>query len=194
MAITFTGATISGGITCVTPPILVSLYVWGRQNNGVTGLNNSNTGALASPRQVGAATANDWTVVSDTGTSNAGIINGVRGDGTLWSWGPAAFGSAFSDTINRSSPTQVGILTTWLSTYGGYNTGFAIKTDGTFWSWGLGDSGSLGNNTTARISSPIQVGSLTNWTGKLAGTGSTVLAVKSDGTLPRWGLQVWCCS
>ena len=38
-----------------------------------------------------------------------------------------------------------------------------IKSDGTLWSWGLNTVGQLGNATTTNYSSPIQVGTSTNW-------------------------------
>ena len=47
---------------------------------------------------------------------------------------------------------------------GGRARTHAIKTDGTLWSWGKNDLiGALGLNDLVSRSSPIQVGSLTNW-------------------------------
>jgi len=186
MAITFSGATISGGVGLSGPP-LTYLYAWGA--GASAGLNTSVS--FSSPTQVGTAVLNDWTVVSGAGgTSGTGIVAGVRGDGTLWSWGTGNFyGTAFNDRNFRSSPTQVGTLTTWLSAYGAYVNGFAVKTDGTLWGWGANASGQLGQNNVIARSSPVQIGGLTNWTGKIAGgAGSNaVVAVKSDGTLWSWG-------
>ena len=39
----------------------------------------------------------------------------------------------------------------------------AIKTDGTMWAWGNGPGGQLGQNSMTQYSSPIQVGTDTNW-------------------------------
>lgn len=51
------------------------------------------------------------------------------------------------------------------------------------WVWGAGDSGGLGLNATINRSSPIQLGSLTNWKHGTATNGAT----KTDGTLWTWG-------
>ena len=55
----------------------------------------------------------------------------------------------------------------------------------TLWSWGYNNYGQLGNNTAIHYSSPIQVGSLTNWKQVACGQYHTV-AVKTDGSL-------WSC-
>ena len=39
----------------------------------------------------------------------------------------------------------------------------AIKTDGTLWSWGNNEYGELAQNNLTGRSSPIQIGSETNW-------------------------------
>lgn len=40
----------------------------------------------------------------------------IKTDGTLWSWGFNLFGAlGLNDAVNRSSPVQVGALTTWLT-------------------------------------------------------------------------------
>jgi hypothetical protein len=53
--------------------------------------------------------------------------------------------------------------------------------------WGRGDSGELGNNGLANFSSPIQIGSLTNWS-KVSCSNSFTVSIKTDGTLWSWGL------
>jgi len=39
----------------------------------------------------------------------------------------------------------------------------AIKTDGTLWTWGYNSNGQLGQENLTRYSSPVQVGSETEW-------------------------------
>ena len=114
----------------------------------------------------------------------------------------------------RSSPVQVGVLTTWskISGAGGtyimshppfYNyiqgNSAAITTDGTLWTWGYcGNDGVLGRNSTQPASKPTQVGALTTWSKiNLSGGGSyynggqmvtpCAAAIKTDGTLWTWG-------
>jgi alpha-tubulin suppressor-like RCC1 family protein len=66
----------------------------------------------------------------------------------------------------------------------------AVKTDGTLWSWGWNSDGQLGNGNTTQICSPVQVGSLTDWSserGKFVTDSSASFAIKTDGTLWSWG-------
>ena len=118
--------------------------------------------------------------------------NTIYAGAELWAWGNNANGQIGDGTVvNRSSPVQVGSLTTWsqISSGGGSGaeTGHAIKTDGTLWGWGGNAFGNIGNNTIVSRSSPVQVGSLTNWSHIDAkGTGH-IAAIKTDGTLWTWG-------
>ena len=54
------------------------------------------------------------------------------------------------------------------------------------YAWGSGGSGRLGQNDLISKSSPVQVGSLTNWSDVNTGLAHT-LAIKTDGTLWAWG-------
>lgn len=58
----------------------------------------------------------------------------------------------------------------------------AVKTDGTLWAWGRNWAGQLGDGSTTGKSSPVQVGTATNWQAAAAGYAHTV-AVKTDGAL-----------
>jgi alpha-tubulin suppressor-like RCC1 family protein len=114
----------------------------------------------------------------------------LKTDGTLWAWGSDEEGTMAQSTVNvnKSSPTQIGALTTWASLLpGGTNGGGgAIKTDGTLWMWGPNYDGNLGTNNTVYYSSPVQVGSDTDWS--LGSSGySTTAAIKTNGTLWIWG-------
>lgn len=105
----------------------------------------------------------------------------------LYSWGYNHRGQlGLGDTVDRSSPVQVGI-TEWLTASGGYSWAGAIKTNNTLWTWGNNSAGQLGNGTTGSVfSTPIQVGVYTNWS-QIAAGGNDGLAIKTDGTLWAWG-------
>lgn len=106
---------------------------------------------------------------------------------SLWGWGVGSNGSlGLGNTIDYSSPKQVGALTTWLKIAGGFYFSSAIKTDGTLWTWGRNDFGQLGLSVVTYFSSPRQVGSLTNWS-EIKMSYQHSVAVKTNGTLWTWG-------
>jgi alpha-tubulin suppressor-like RCC1 family protein len=120
------------------------------------------------------------------------MMAAVKTDGTLWVCGngtiKGSLGQGTGGLILVSSPIQVGSLTTWsqvtVAGAGDY-TVFAIKTDGTLWTWGANVSGLQGLGDAIQRSSPVQVGSLTNWASISAG--ASAAALKTDGTLWAWG-------
>ena len=159
------------------------LYSWGQGSNGKTA--QGSTLAYSVPTQVG--TESDWATISIERSSGLG----VKTDGTLWSWGGNAAGQlGHGDIINRSSPTQVGSLTDWAfvaaARLDNSHCG-AIKTDGTLWMWGQSTFGVLGDGTTINKSSPVQVGTDTDWARVVCGHNSNTFAIKTTGTLWAWG-------
>ena len=163
------------------PVLPRELYLTGLNTSGQLGTNDR-TG-LSSPVQVAASST--WTSISPCVSTTLA----VRSDGTLWAWGIATDGKlGTNDVINRSSPVQVGALTNWKIVRGGQAHAGAIKTDGTLWMWGNQYLGRLGNNDGASvdISSPIQIGSDTDWAYVRPSAGANTLFIKTDGTL-------WAC-
>lgn len=136
-----------------------TLWAWGDNSSGQLGLGDAT--ARSSPVQVGLLT--NWRQLA-LGRPNPGVV-AVKTDGTLWAWGYGNDGQlGLGDTAPRSSPVQVGALTTW-SVVAASVAGFrAIKTDGTLWTWGSNTNGQLGLGVdTNHKSSPVQVGSLAIW-------------------------------
>jgi alpha-tubulin suppressor-like RCC1 family protein len=170
-----------------------TLWAWG--SNGAGQLGQGDTTTRYSPTQIGALT--DWASIGAAGS----VGFAVKSNGTLWSWGRNSVGQLGLGTSGpgtyRSSPVQVGALTTWaFVTQGPFNSSshaWATTTAGGLWAWGYNGSGQLGDGTTTSRSSPVQIGALTNWNPNapppglvdlpLAGSTYSSGAVKSDRTL-----------
>ena len=157
-----------------------TLWAWGSNDNGRLGLNN--TTKYSSPTQIGSGS--DWATVSKPPRYMQAAI---KTDGTLWMWGMGNYGQLGQnnngDNHQYSSPVQIP-GTTWKLVCGASQQVHATKTDGTLWSWGRNTSGNLGHNNETNYSSPVQVGSSTDWDIplNLANFGG---GIKTDGSL--WG-------
>ena len=174
--------------TAVTSAIKTdgTLWTWGwgaysQLGNGTLNIDYS------SPIQVGLLT--DWKYVS----VGLDTIHAIKTDGTLWAWGyqgTGGLGVMVSAALGYSSPVQVGSLTNWKQVADTKIEGIlAVKTDGTLWAWGRNYKGLLGLSNLVSYSSPVQVGSLTNWKQVAPGYGA-FMAVKTDGTLWTCGYNV----
>jgi alpha-tubulin suppressor-like RCC1 family protein len=64
----------------------------------------------------------------------------------------------------------------------------AIQSNGTLWAWGNNSLSTLGNNSNAHYSSPIQVGTLSGWS-RISGTLNNSMALQSNGSMWSWGLN-----
>ena len=67
---------------------------------------------------------------------------------------------------------------------------YALKTDGTLWIKGFNTNDYFGLGNTATIPEFIQFGNDTDWTVNIAMSSSFTLAIKSNGTLWGWGVDM----
>ena len=157
-----------------------TLWTWGNnEDEGELGLNNRTN--YSSPVQV---PGTNWALIDSY--YRGGIA--TRTDGTLWTWGlnqRGLIGVPSIGTGSRSSPVQVP-GTSWPTSEqdqlaGGYTWNAAIKTDGTLWAWGSNQDGQLGQNTQGDDrSSPVQIGSETDWDQVTAFGAGTLAAIQKD--------------
>tara|TARA_R100001443_G_scaffold49218_2_gene61550 strand:- start:307 stop:1509 length:1203 start_codon:yes stop_codon:yes gene_type:complete len=174
-----------------------TIWAWGANSYNIWG--NNPAQKFSSPTQIWSGT--DWGQTPGSLATGPGNIGAVKTDGTLWLWGRNWDGSSGQNdtTSPLSSPKQVGTNTTWsglggqqgvIGTAGGMSIK-ALKTDGTMWVWGRNWNGTLGLNQSYSDlngrSSPMQLGTDTNWTNRLSGGGSSCFHIKTDGTLWSWG-------
>ena len=155
-----------------------TLWTWGYNDEGHLGQNN--TTHYSSPVQVPGTTWSNACGDSD--------VLAVKTDGTMWAWGKNSQGQlGLNNRTTYSSPVQVGSDTTWSDQFNTvYSSSGATKTDGTLWAWGYNGQGQSGQNNRTAYSSPVQVGSGTDWN-FMSLASYRMTAIKTDGTLWIWG-------
>jgi alpha-tubulin suppressor-like RCC1 family protein len=159
------------------------LYMWGKNDFGQVGNNAVEAYGATFPTLI--APDKKWAVLSLGSYHTTAITT----SGQLWAWGSNGDGQLGQNNIvNRSSPVQVGALTTWASVSAGTSCTLGLTTGGTLFSWGRNTDGQLGQNDTAKRSSPVQVGALTTWAfiSSSPQIGSSA-AITTAGTLFTWG-------
>jgi alpha-tubulin suppressor-like RCC1 family protein len=158
-----------------------TLWAWGKNTNRESGIPTIFTN-ISSPVQVGSDT--DWAEVS----SGDNCSLAIRTNGTLWAWGQNTYGKlGNSSTTEQTSPIQIGNSTDWSKVFaGGLSVCMALKTNGTLWAWGRNTYGQLGQGDMLDRSSPVQIGSDSNWV-DVSNLGYHVFAKKSDGSIWCWG-------
>lgn len=167
-----------------------SLWAWGENDNGRLGypISGGNVNQV-NPGRVGSAT-DKWTLAI------AGYLRsaGIKEDGTLWLWGNNGYAEiGDGTTTQRDTPVQIMVGSTWRTVAIGPSHTLAIRSDGTLWAWGNQGSGRLGNgvdNIGVNKTTPVQIGSDTDWREVTAGERAG-MAIKADGSLWVWGKGPW---
>jgi alpha-tubulin suppressor-like RCC1 family protein len=205
--------TMAGSITTLSftnvpasgTPILIQIVVRNASDGTANSVYWSGQYALANASSVQTAPAlatgpGGVTVIAllttDGGTKWRGWVEAtIPGSvlGSLYAWGDNDAGQlGQNDRVFRSSPVQVGALTNWVDAIACQYTFGAINSAGQLFTWGTNNFGQLGQNVASSVtlSSPVQVGSLTNWS-KLTGYNLVLGAIKTDGTIWTWGYNNW---
>lgn len=156
------------------------LYAWGYNTNGKLG--NNSVVDKSSPVVIGSRA---W---AECDGAMYGSSFAIRTNGTLWAWGSDTSGLLAQNTRNysKSSPVQVGSLTTWSKVFAGNTHCLALRTDGTLWGWGNNTWGKIGDGGRTARSSPVQVFGAATWISAGANEDYS-FGVKTDGTLWFWG-------
>lgn len=158
-----------------------TVWAWGYNDNGQLG--DGTTIQRTTPVQV-SGLANITSIAARSHNL------ALRNDGSVWAWGPNTFGQlGDGTTTQRNTPIEVPGLSGIIDiAVGSGDISFALKDDGTVKSWGLNNWGSLGDGTTTKRYSPVQVTGLSSVVDIKGGYhGGT--ALKEDGSVWAWGLN-----
>ena len=167
-------------------------FQWQRNTSNISGA-TSNT-YLVDAADVGSTLRCVVTATNSFGSASANSANTATvtafTGGQLWTWGEGNHGGlGLGNTVDRSSPVQVGSDATWTKVFGGQYRTFAINAATELYAWGLQANnaffgGALGIGAQYSRSSPVQVGG-TGWA-NVASTGDSYgvsAFIKTDGTL-----------
>lgn len=158
-----------------------TLWGWGAASYG-----NLLTSNETEPNPIQLDTDTDWNSYKNGAANTFAIKN----NGTLWGCGSNQHGclGVNSSTQQFNTFQQITTATNWVKIAPSWFYTIALKADGTIWAWGQNNNYQLGNTpATAQQLFPIQVGTETDWIEIAVGTGDTVFAIKSDGTIWGWG-------
>ena len=165
--------------------------LWGWGSGGFGSLAQNNQTQYSSPVQI---SGTDWSHFPKGG--GYGVSPRVfKTDGSLWGWGSTSYGQLGQNTSPQggterfSSPVQIGSGAAWstISNASGSSSGLMRKTNGELWVTGQNNIGQLGLNSTVRYSSPVQMGTDTNWSDNVFSNEICSGGVKTDGTMWLWG-------
>lgn len=184
------GGTIAAGTSHGCAVSSGSLFCWGyngsMQLGELTGPPASNGHFL--PTQMGSAT--NWASVSAGPNHTCAVTT----TGALYCWGGNSYGqlgNPFASTFSGSNTAvTVAAGQTWKKVAAIDQHTCAIRNDQSLWCWGSNVSGELGQGTESYdpVTTPVQVGTATNWIDVGGGYASTC-ALNANGDLYCWGMN-----
>ncbi|MGL2965862.1 T9SS type A sorting domain-containing protein [Flavobacterium sp. XGLA_31] len=139
------------------------------------------------PTQIG--TSANWQSISCSGATTLAI----KDNGTLWVTGNDNTGQLGLGTSGSYIATlsQQGSANNWAKIAASTYNSYGIKTNGTLWGWGQNDGGQMGNNTCCSDqTTPVQIGTDTDWKQVDASGSRSAFAIKTNGTLWGWGSNI----
>ena len=175
----------AGGVHSCGIKLDDTLYCWGSNADGRTGLNTS-TGDSLVPEPVSGG--GSWKQV----VAGVNYSCGIKSDDTLYCWGSNSYGQlGDNSTTNRLIPTPVNGGGTWKHVSAKFSHTCGIKSDNTLHCWGLNENGGTGlNTTTGNTLVPTEIDGGGSW--KLVSTGQNhSCGIKSDDTLYCWGWNIF---
>ncbi|KAK3604767.1 hypothetical protein CHS0354_000425 [Potamilus streckersoni] len=115
----------------------------------------------------------------------------LKSNGELWAWGFNYDGQlGDGTTTSRNSPVKIGDGYSQIAA--GHNHSLAFKINGVhsgeIWAWGDNGHGQVGDGTTDRRNSPVEVGS---WMQQIFAGGYHSFSLKSSGELWAWGMNYY---
>jgi len=162
-----------------------TLYGWGYNTSGQTGINSATTTSSPIAISAIAASLSSWKYAS-LGSAHTLAI---QTDGSLWAWGINAGGELGDSTsVTKSSPVKIG-SSSWTTVAAGAFHSLGLTTDGKLYAWGLNTNNALGTGG-GTTTSPVLVSgpASTSWMAITAGI-SHSMAITTAGALYGWGLN-----
>ncbi len=162
-----------------------SLWAWGSNEYGQLGNGISGDGEFeVTPQKV-----MDSVVAVAAGIHHSMTI---KADGSLWTWGSNSAGQLGNGKSgeDEQSSEPIKIMDDCVDIAVGATFSMAIKKDGSLWTWGNNGVGQLGNGKIGKETSCGTPEKIMDDVATIAAGAGHGLAIKKDGSLWVWGLNI----